>query len=202
MQQTTIIGIDCATIDSKVALSVGVVESDRCVIRFAGACPSERRLAEEVSACLIESTRVLVAFDAPLGWPQPMGDVLGVHRAGQSLEIGAHELFRRETDRFVRVKLGKQRCSHDASPFRVGLGCAGCGLHPALPASAAQFRTALAWRDVVDGERGRQQPGAAHEARTFHAPCLAQHPQSLSAHSDAVCGLSQGYRRLSSGWRK
>jgi hypothetical protein len=108
MQRTTIIGVDCATSDTKVGLAIGDVEADRCVIRFAGACPRERRMAEQVSAWVTESAKVLIAFDAPLGWPQTMGDALGAHRAGQPLEIEAHQLFRRETDRFVRVKLGKQ----------------------------------------------------------------------------------------------
>src|SRR5207253_1199225 len=52
--------------------------------------------------------RVLLAFDAPLGWPQPLGRALAEHRAGHPLSLPAHQLFRRATDRFVKARIGKQ----------------------------------------------------------------------------------------------
>jgi hypothetical protein len=55
-----------------------------------------------------DAGRVLIAVDAPLGWPRPMGNALARHRAGEPLEVAAHELFRRETDRFIRARIGKQ----------------------------------------------------------------------------------------------
>jgi hypothetical protein len=50
---------------------------------------------------------VLVAIDAPLGWPAPLGDELADHRAGGRLRASADELFRRHTDREVAARLGK-----------------------------------------------------------------------------------------------
>ena len=51
---------------------------------------------------------MLLALDAPLGWPAPLGDALAGHRAGDPLDASAHALFRRATDRDVRARLGKQ----------------------------------------------------------------------------------------------
>src|SRR5688500_17232343 len=100
--QITLIGIDCATVDSKVGLSIGTICTDRCVIQYADTCSSERSVAEVVVERLAGSTRALLAFDAPLGWPRPMGESLVAHQAGAFLSVEADELFRRETDRFVR----------------------------------------------------------------------------------------------------
>src|SRR5262245_11443444 len=102
MDETSIIGIDCATEDSKIGLSRAILRDGRCVIQFAGPCPSERKVAEEVADWLFRSARTLIAFDAPLGWPQPLGKALAAHRAGEPLESLAHHLFRRATDRFVK----------------------------------------------------------------------------------------------------
>jgi hypothetical protein len=52
--------------------------------------------------------RTLLAIDAPLGWPEPMGKALVGHVAGAPIEPTAHDLFRRATDRFVKARLGKQ----------------------------------------------------------------------------------------------
>jgi predicted RNase H-like nuclease len=108
MGDTIIIGIDCATDDAKVGLSLAVAEPANCVMRFAGVCSSERQAAEEVAAWLSGPTRGLLAFDAPLGWPRPLGKALVAHRAGEQLTVAANDLFRRATDRFIKARLGKQ----------------------------------------------------------------------------------------------
>src|SRR5258706_2348127 len=108
MVETTIVGIDCATDDAKVGLSRAVAGPERCVVEFAGACSSERKVAEEVAGWLSAGGRGLIAFDAPLGWPRPMGEALADHKAGERLAVAAIQLFRRATDRFVRERLGKQ----------------------------------------------------------------------------------------------
>ena len=51
---------------------------------------------------------VLLAMDAPLGWPQRLADELSGHRAGRPLRSSANHLFRRATDEFVKEKVGKQ----------------------------------------------------------------------------------------------
>lgn len=47
---------------------------------------------------------VLIAMDAPLGWPSSMGNVLFEHNAGEPLQIDSNILFWRETDRFIKRK--------------------------------------------------------------------------------------------------
>jgi predicted RNase H-like nuclease len=108
MEQITILGIDCATDDAKVGLSRAVAGKGRCVVHFAGTCSSEREVADEVASWLAGQTRALIAFDAPLGWPRPMGAALVAHSAGQPLAGDPNELFRRATDRFVKARVGKQ----------------------------------------------------------------------------------------------
>jgi hypothetical protein len=51
---------------------------------------------------------VLLAIDAPLGWPRRMGSTLAAHRAGEFVPVAKNELFRRETDNLVRSTLRKQ----------------------------------------------------------------------------------------------
>jgi predicted nuclease with RNAse H fold len=53
-------------------------------------------------------SRVLLAIDAPLGWPAEMGAALSSHRAGEPIDRAAHAMFRRETDRFIKRRIGKQ----------------------------------------------------------------------------------------------
>jgi predicted RNase H-like nuclease len=49
----------------------------------------------------------LVAIDAPLGWPAALGQALASHEAGAPLWPEANLLFRRETDKAVRLLTGK-----------------------------------------------------------------------------------------------
>jgi hypothetical protein len=51
---------------------------------------------------------VLVAIDAPLGWPGELGQSLALHKAGGPIDRAANSMFRRETDRFIRRRIGKQ----------------------------------------------------------------------------------------------
>jgi hypothetical protein len=65
-------------------------------------------LAGLLMPALAQAERVLVAIDAPLGWPRPLAQALRGHVAGAHLDAPAHELFRRTTDRRVREIVGKQ----------------------------------------------------------------------------------------------
>jgi hypothetical protein len=67
----------------------------------AGVAAMARRLADEAA-------RTLIAIDAPLGWPAPMVRVLGQHRAGGPVAVGPNDMFRRETDKWVKRVIGKQ----------------------------------------------------------------------------------------------
>lgn len=65
----------------------------------------EAALAE---LCGDVAERTLIAIDAPLGWPAPLAECLAVHKAGDLLAPVANDLFRRETDKWVRRVIGKQ----------------------------------------------------------------------------------------------
>lgn len=107
MDETTIIGIDCATEDLKVGLSLGFARGDRCVVQCAVACSKGLEIAEEAAGWLKGSMRGLIALDAPLGWPRPLCKALTEHRAGDPFQDTAHQLFRRATDRFIKKRIGK-----------------------------------------------------------------------------------------------
>ena len=48
----------------------------------------------------------LIAIDAPLGWPRPLAEALGRHKAGEPVEASADELFSRTTDQKIRARFG------------------------------------------------------------------------------------------------
>jgi hypothetical protein len=56
---------------------------------------------------LVDPTRpILLAIDAPLGWPEPLARTLINHEAGSALNPSSEDLFARKTDRFVRHHTG------------------------------------------------------------------------------------------------
>lgn len=146
----TLIGVDCATDPRRVGLA-------RASFRDGATTVHEVRLgsASDPPAAVVGAWAraapgaVLVALDAPLGWPAPLGDALSAHRAGAPLRPDAHALFRRETDRDVKRRLGKQ--SLDVGADRIArtahaalrlLGDVGEGLGHAVQ---------LVWGPTLDG---------------------------------------------------
>jgi len=110
---TWVLGYDCAVRDENTGLA-------RALWTPGGpALPGELHIHEAVSGrhrsveeTLLSWLRVpepvLLAVDAPLGWPEPLGRALAGHRAGEAPGVSAHALFRRETDRVVRRLYGRQ----------------------------------------------------------------------------------------------
>jgi predicted RNase H-like nuclease len=101
----TIIGIDAATQPRKIGLARGRLDGDDLVVTGV-VLGSEVESVVETIASWIGSGPTLLAIDAPLGWPAPLGQGLHVHRAGQVLDGDGHDLFRRVTDRFVHTSIG------------------------------------------------------------------------------------------------
>lgn len=108
MEATTIIGVDCATQGVKVGIAHAIADGTGCVLLEAKTCGRLTSVAVQIAEWMRAAPRVLLALDAPLGWPQPLGEAIANHAAGAPLELTADDLFRRETDRFVRRELGKQ----------------------------------------------------------------------------------------------
>lgn len=111
---TKIIGIDCATDDAKVGLALGSVSrpegAAEPVLRVERAllCSKEDSAARRVEGWLSEAEgAVLIAIDAPLGWPAPLAGALAEHRAGEEIAVPPNDMFRRATDRFIQRELKK-----------------------------------------------------------------------------------------------
>ncbi|MBL4685824.1 MAG: DUF429 domain-containing protein [Nannocystaceae bacterium] len=101
----TVIGIDAATQPKKIGLARGTLDGHDLVIEEALLGSEAESVLESIASWISGPT--LLAIDAPLGWPAPLGRGLYEHRAGQPLVAEANHLFRRETDRFVHATLGK-----------------------------------------------------------------------------------------------
>ena len=103
-----IIGIDCATADKNVGLALAEYEAGRLLVRKAEPGNRRDRPVVTISGWIREAAGpVLLALDAPLGWPEPMGRTLVSHNAGEPVEVGPNKLVRRETDRYIKAKLRK-----------------------------------------------------------------------------------------------
>lgn len=106
-----IIGIDCATKDSKIGLCLAEAGPDRVrILRVAsgkGITPTDQQVVEWIKG----KESAILALDAPLGWPAPLASFLPQHQAGSSIQpqpdFQPDFLFRRETDRFVEKELDK-----------------------------------------------------------------------------------------------
>lgn len=133
-----IIGIDCATDPRKVGLAWGdysTVAPDRKVLAVAGVREQQKGskskdvgwtgIVEAVARCARGSDSVLLALDAPLGWPISMGAALIGHSAGSLPSAAADCMFQRQTDRLVEERIGK-------TPLEVGANLIARTAHSAL----------------------------------------------------------------------
>lgn len=105
---TYIVGVDCAVDPRKVAVSVAVSAAGATRVLDVTVCSRDLPPREAVVEALGERKRALVAIDAPLGWPEPLGRDLARHRAGEVLTPKPNEFVRRQTDRLVKTRVGQQ----------------------------------------------------------------------------------------------
>ena len=102
-----LLGIDAA-VDPKNTGLAAAVRDAQGRWRLTGVStgrPGEDLAAQAVD--LIDTRRpVLLAVDAPLGWPESLSRSLAGHRAGEAIEANSDTLFIRDTDRFVRQHTG------------------------------------------------------------------------------------------------
>ncbi len=101
MADVTIVGIDCATEAKKVGLAKGVLVDGRLEIVDLRCGGNRFKLLDTVFDWIQNERRVLLALDAPLGWPFPLRSVLATHEAGLPIGDDADLLFRREIDRVI-----------------------------------------------------------------------------------------------------
>ena len=129
-----VIGIDCSTDQRKVGLAWGdylTASSGRGAVTMVsaqrGPVSETDDEWDDVVATIADCARgrqaVLLAMDAPLGWPDSMGAALVGHTAGMPLTASADRMFQRETD--GKERLGKK-------PLEVGANLIARTAHSAL----------------------------------------------------------------------
>lgn len=112
-QDTIVIGIDAAVAIKNRAATFGRFSHSKQVVDGLIAATAHS-VAEYISEGA-SRYRVLLAIDAPLGWPDSMRQELCSHRAGAVLEAEPDRFFRRETDRWIKRVVGQQ-------PLDIGAG--------------------------------------------------------------------------------
>jgi hypothetical protein len=105
--RVTLIGIDCATDPSKVGLALGEFRDGKTRLMGAQLGGRDPSIVQTVAGWIRGREPVLLALDAPLGWPAPLGAALVQHVAGEPLRGEPNALFRRDTDRVVKAKIGR-----------------------------------------------------------------------------------------------
>lgn len=104
-----IVGVDIATQPKNVGLGLGTLSGGELRVESVTARESWNAIDAEVGEWLRSSGgAVLLALDAPLGWPSELASALRGHRAGASVQPAANAMFRRRTDDVVAAALGKR----------------------------------------------------------------------------------------------
>lgn len=120
-----IIGVDCSTDERKVGLALGSIVQGRLNIHEVVRGNRKQSVAELIGEWLLADQPTLLALDAPLGWPIPMGVELFDHSAGVSLKSERNYFFLRQTDRIIWDKIEKK-------PLEVGANYIARTAHAAL----------------------------------------------------------------------
>lgn len=136
-----ILGIDAAVDPRNTGLAIARFAGRRWRIDSLETGRKETPIAEQVLPLLNPSSPVLVAIDAPMGWPMAFLRNVSVHQAGEKLDSDSRLLFARETDRVVHRETGLTPC-RTSSLLRLALKwstkCAG------MPRSIRRIRPAAA----------------------------------------------------------
>ena len=104
--QTRIIGVDLATNAKNVGLALCAITDGRPELLEVAIGKTWPAIDEQVASWTTAPT--LLALDAPLGWPAPLGESLHDHRAGAAFEHSPNAMFRRATDDAIAERLGKR----------------------------------------------------------------------------------------------
>ena len=144
-----IVGIDCSTSPRRVGLSRGSLEPDgRVRVHEVLACSKEESPVRVLAAWLERKPNSLLALDAPLGWPAPLGLALTQHSAGQPIATARHDLFDRNTDRSIYER-------YRVKPLSVGANLIAHTAHSALELLGSLRSTSnrplpLAWSPCIE----------------------------------------------------
>ena len=104
----SIIGVDAASRPENTGLALVTRRLDGS-FELSAVEPSCKNVdpVERIADWVEGATDVLLAIDAPLGWPAPLSDALTGHVAAMPLGDDPNLLFRRMTDRRVHETVGK-----------------------------------------------------------------------------------------------
>jgi len=103
----TLIGIDCACQAKDIGLARADCREGRAVVTDIVPGRTAEAVVKTVVDWISHAESCLLALDAPLGWPMPMGRELVAHQAGEVVATPPNDLFRRETDRDVQRRFRK-----------------------------------------------------------------------------------------------
>ena len=176
--RTVIVGVDCATESAKVGVALGTWEDGSVSVTAAKTCgrvPPRDVICEWLD---IVDDRVLLAIDAPLGWPAELGDTLVGHSAGEEIRVPKNEIFRRATDRFIQKTIHK-------TPLDVGADRIARTAHAAL-------------RLLGDLRRALQSPLplAWSPQELAHVSAIEVYPAAtLATHRDPIDRVQETYER-------
>jgi hypothetical protein len=130
----TILGVDCAVDPRRRGVARGRMQGESC--RLDAVWRGDRVDLPDLVRQALAAGPVVLALDAPLGWPRAMAAALTGHRAGAPLPVAPHDLFRRRTDVLTARRLGK-------TPLDVGADRIARTAHAALD-QLADVATVLA----------------------------------------------------------
>jgi predicted RNase H-like nuclease len=182
----TVVGVDVASDPANVGLALGDF-ADGVVTVEAAVMGSPRQRPEEVLVEWLGDRRgpVLLALDAPLGWPAPLAAALTGHQAGDPLPGAANMLFRRETDRVIKQAVGKQ--SLDVGADRIAR-TAHAALQLAHGVAARLGRPVqAAWSPRISGLRMIE----VYPAATLAAHRIPATGYKAAGGAAARCGIEQ-----------
>ena len=101
-----LVGIDCAAQTPKTGVALGRLSAGRILVDSVAVGRPDP--VADIAAFIQPDSPVVIAIDAPLGWPASLGTSLVNHCAGDLVETLPNDLFRRETDRVIKQVIGKQ----------------------------------------------------------------------------------------------
>lgn len=159
-----LVGIDCATKPRNVGIALAEMGDPVQVRKIcAGISDPWGRVAKWVSS--FAGQDVLVALDAPLGWPIGLNEALHEHSAGKPVGKCPNDMFRRCTDRYIHDTIGKQ-------PLDVGANLIARTAHAALKELESLRESTcnsipLAWR--------HDNLGGVHAIEVYPAATLKSH---------------------------
>lgn len=121
-----IVGLDAASQLKNFGFALGRCKAGKVKILAAGVLTDGVSVLHDCIADHVGKTEpILVAIDAPLGWPASLGEMLKMHTAGKFVAHKKDALFRRRTDEVVRGITRK-------APMEVGADKIARATHSAL----------------------------------------------------------------------